>query len=73
MELDGSVGPIGGIADKIVAARRAGAEVFLVPMDNLEEAGSADAGDMRLIPVDSFDTALEALGVHVPADAATAA
>ncbi len=72
MMLDGSVGPIGGIADKIVAARGAGAQVFLVPRDNLAEARTADTGDMELIPVASFDEALRALGVTPPADAAAA-
>ena len=73
MELDGSVGPIGGIGDKIVAARRAGAEVFLVPRDNLAEARAADAGDMELIPVGSFDEGLGALGAELPADTSVAA
>ena len=35
IDLDGKVGPIGGIADKVVAARRVGATVFLAPKDNM--------------------------------------
>ena len=35
---DGSVGPIGGIQQKIVAARDDGAELFLVPPDNCADA-----------------------------------
>jgi Lon-like protease len=66
MGLDGTVGPIGGIADKIVAARGVGADLFLVPKDNLAEARTVDAGDMRLVPVGSFDEALTALGVTSP-------
>jgi PDZ domain-containing protein len=73
MALDGTVGPIGGITDKIVAARGAGARVFLVPKDNLAEARTADTGDMELIPVASFDEALGALGVTPAADVAAAA
>jgi Lon-like protease len=73
MGVDGTVGPIGGITDKVVAARRAGAQVFLVPKDNLAQAQTADTGDMQLIPVGSFDQALEELGVGVPADAPAAA
>lgn len=46
---DGTVGPIGGIAQKIAGARDAGAELFLVPIDNCGEALQADPGDMRLV------------------------
>jgi Lon-like protease len=73
MLVDGTVGPIGGIADKIVAARRAGAQVFLVPKDNLEQATTVDTGDLELIPVESFDQALEALGVPLPAEGSAVA
>jgi PDZ domain-containing protein len=73
MGLDGSVGPIGGITDKIVAARRVGAQVFLVPKDDLADARTVDAGAMRLISVSSFDDALRALGVPMPAETPAAA
>ena len=58
--LDGSVAAIAGIREKIVAASRAGADVFLVPRDNLSEAGEAPDG-MRLVPVQTFDDALSFL------------
>lgn len=73
MSDDGSVGPIGGITDKVLAARQAGAELLLVPRDNLAEAQTADAGEMRLIPVDSFRQALGALGVRLAPEEAAAA
>jgi PDZ domain-containing protein len=73
MELDGTVGPIGGITDKIVAARRVGADVFLVPKDNLAEARTEDAGDMRLVSVSSFDDAVTALGGTLPSATPAAA
>jgi PDZ domain-containing protein len=38
IEIDGSVGPVGGIKQKIIAAKRAGAELILVPVANFEEA-----------------------------------
>jgi Lon-like protease len=60
IELDGTVVPIGGAAQKAIGARRAGVDVFLVPGDNAPEARSA-AGDMRVIPVDTFQQALRAL------------
>ncbi len=44
----GKVGPIGGIQQKIAAARDAGAELFFVPADNCDGIGGVDPGDMRL-------------------------
>jgi Lon-like protease len=57
IEPDGTVGAIGGIQQKIVGARQDGAQLFLVPADNCEDAKGAHNGDMRLAKVDSFDTA----------------
>lgn len=57
----GEVGPIGGIAQKIVGARDAGAELFLVPAYNCSEAVTAPAGDMRLVRADTLDSALKAI------------
>ncbi len=59
---DGNVGPIGGVLDKVVAAREAGADILLVPRGNLRELAGADEGDVRVIPVSTFDEALEVLG-----------
>ena len=58
---DGTVGAIGGIQQKIVGAREDGAELFLVPADNCEDAKGAHNGDMRLVRVDTFDTAKSAV------------
>lgn len=58
---DGTVGPIGGIRDKVIAAERAGAEAFLVPADNMTELRGVDTGDMRLVSVATFQQALDAL------------
>ena len=61
MELDGTVGPIGGVKQKTYGARKAGADVFLVPAgDNAVEA-RRHAGDLRVIPVENFRQALRAL------------
>ena len=57
---EGNVGPIGGIRDKVVAAERAGAEVFLVPADDMAELRGQDTG-MRLVSVATFQDALNAL------------
>ncbi len=58
LSLDGAVGAIGGIQQKIAASRELGAEIFLVPAGNCDEALGARAGDMRLVKVQNFDDAL---------------
>ncbi len=61
MELDGSVGPIGGVKQKTYGARRAGADVFLVPAGENAAEARRYAGNLRIIPVESFQQALSAL------------
>lgn len=58
---DGSVGPIGGIEQKIAGARRDGAQLFLVPADNCEDALGADNQDMRLVRADTMHDARTAI------------
>lgn len=58
--LDGSVGPIGGIHQKVMASRRAGVDLMLVPASEIDEARKY-AGDMRVEPVESLTQALEVL------------
>jgi PDZ domain-containing protein len=58
---DGEVGPIGGIQQKIAAARDAGAELFLVPADNCDGIGGVDPGDMRLARATTMHGAVETL------------
>jgi len=60
LRLDGSVGAVGGIKQKTIGARRAGADVFLVPGDNEREA-RRHAGGLRVIAVNSFRQALRSL------------
>ena len=55
----GDVGPIGGIQQKIVGARNAGADLFLVPADNCAEALGAPNGDMRLARIETLHEARE--------------
>ncbi len=60
IELDGSVGPVGGVAQKAVTAKRAGARLFVVP--EAEEAEARDHADgMKVVGVDDLDEALAAL------------
>ncbi|MFC0503288.1 YlbL family protein [Micromonospora costi] len=58
---EGKVGPIGGIAQKLVGAKHAGAKVFLVPADNCAEAVRNPQPDLPLIRIGSLDEALGAL------------
>ena len=57
----GNVGPIGGIQQKIVGARDAGAELFMVPPDNCDEAIGARNGDMRLVEAPSTESAIDSI------------
>lgn len=61
----GKVGPIGGIQQKIVGAREAGAELFLVPPANCDEAVQAPNGDMRLVEAPSTHSALRSIETWV--------
>jgi PDZ domain-containing protein len=61
---DGTVGPIGGVQHKVVAAHRARAEVFLVPEVNYDDAirKAEQMGiDMKIRAVRSLEEALDYL------------
>jgi len=58
---DGRVGPIGGINHKLVAAARKGAEVFLVPAQNCEEAVAGAPAGLQLVEVGTLSDALTGL------------
>jgi Lon-like protease len=60
LELDGDVLAIGGIRQKTVGAREAGADVFVVPDDNAAEARRHAEG-LEIVPVSTFDEALTTL------------
>ncbi|MBC2933958.1 PDZ domain-containing protein [Nocardioides sp. zg-1228] len=57
----GEVGPIGGIQQKIAAARDAGADLFFVPAANCGGIGGVDPGDMRLAKATTMHAAVETL------------
>ena len=62
---DGTVSPIAGTREKIQAAIRAHAAVFLVPADNFAEVVGTKG--IEVIPVHSFSEALRALAAtHAP-------
>jgi PDZ domain-containing protein len=57
---DGSVGPIGGAAEKALAAEKDGAQLFLVPKDNVEDARKW-VQNLQIVPVERFDDAVRYL------------
>jgi PDZ domain-containing protein len=59
--LDGAVGAIDGIREKVRAAIRVGATVFLVPAENMADLADLDTGGMRISPIATFEEALDAL------------
>jgi Lon-like protease len=58
---DGNVGPIGGIPQKLVGAKSAGAQIFLVPKDNCAEALQNAVPGLPMAEVANVDDALTAL------------
>jgi PDZ domain-containing protein len=66
MFLDGHVGPIGGIKQKTIGARKAGVDAFLVPAGQNAIDARKYAHGLRIIPVESFRQALHALATLPP-------
>ncbi|MCW2716015.1 MAG: Lon-like protease with domain [Frankiales bacterium] len=58
---DGTVGPIGGIPQKLVAAKAKGAVAFLVPAANCEEAVKQPPAGLPLLRVATLSEALTGL------------
>lgn len=58
---DGTVGPVGGIPQKLQAAADAGAELVLVPQLQLDDARAAAPEELTVIGVSTLDEALEVL------------
>ncbi len=66
--IDGRVGPIGGIAEKIIGAKKAGVELFLTPIENCSEISdeekvfrSIDKKVMKIVPVATLNEAISIL------------
>lgn len=60
IDANGNVGPIEGAVQKLEAARRAGATLFIVPQ--LNYADVKNVTDVRIVPVKTFADALKAAG-----------
>ena len=71
---DGQVGPIGGIAEKIIGAKKDGVKIFLAPIENCTDiknkdqlTNSGSKNDMKIVPVATLTEAISVL--NLPADA----
>lgn len=61
IDFGGTVGSIGGIRQKVVAAEAAGADYLLVPEGNYETALTAERETIKLVPVATLDDAISFL------------
>ncbi len=66
ISLDGTVGPVGGVGQKVAGAEQAGAEYFLVPGDNYDTAKLA-AHRLQVVRVNSIADAMTFLQGLKPA------
>ncbi|MBO3662335.1 PDZ domain-containing protein [Microbacterium sp. NEAU-LLB] len=67
---DGTVGPIGGIRQKLYGARDAGAEWFLAPASNCNEVAGHEPSGLHVFAVETLDDALAALEAITSGDTA---
>jgi PDZ domain-containing protein len=58
--MDGRVGPVDGIRQKVIGAERGGYKVFVAPAESASEARAAASG-IRVVGVGTFDEAVAAL------------
>jgi Lon-like protease len=59
--LDGSVGPVGGVAEKLIAVRRLGVTTFLIPAGNCASVRGRIPDGLRLVKVAKIGDALRFL------------
>jgi len=58
---DGSVGPIGGIRQKLAGARNAGAELFVMPERHCVQAAGHIPKGLTVVPVATLDDTVDAI------------
>nr|WP_300337243.1 S16 family serine protease [Actinomyces sp.] len=61
ISVDGSVGPIGGIAQKMVGAKESGSTFFLAPADNCSEVVGHEPDGMQVYAVATLHEAVQAV------------
>jgi PDZ domain-containing protein len=67
LELDGTIGEIGGVKQKTIGVERAGIKVFVVPAGENAAEARRYADGIRIVPVTSFQQALRKLATLAPA------
>jgi PDZ domain-containing protein len=73
IRFDETVGAIGGVRQKVFAARSVGAEYILVPVDNYPDALTAGGDDIEIVAVASLQDALDFLDSLEPVSSSVAA
>lgn len=73
IRFDETVGPIGGVRQKVFAARAIGVEIIFVPQDNYADALTAAGDGVEIVPVLTLQEALDYLEALEPVPAAVAA
>ena len=58
---DGNVGPIGGIAHKLIGAKKVGATLFLAPKSNCDEVVGHIPNGLTVVPVETLTQAVNAI------------
>lgn len=61
LDLEGGVRAIGGVKQKALGAEDAGAEVFVVPQANAEEARASAGDDLEVVAVSTYEEAVHEL------------
>lgn len=73
IRFDETVGAIGGVRQKVFAARAIGAEIVFVPVDNYEAALTAAGDGIVIVPVATLQEALDYLAALDPVAVAAGA
>ena len=61
IEIDGSVRPVGGVKQKVIAAKRANSSLILVPQSNYDEVKIYIDENTDIIAINSFEEALNVI------------
>lgn len=64
IEIDGSVGPVGGVKQKVIAAKNAGSSLILVPTANFDDVKSYIDEGTNIVAVESFNEALDVISEY---------
>lgn len=67
IDIDGRIGAIGGIENKLIGASRIGATIFLAPISNCDDIEHVPDG-LQVIPVSTLKEAVEVLRDSDPTD-----